>query len=97
MKITDENKLTHQFLIQYFTSTHAPSSPNPPKRGSSIGQWRPRLKCFSKERHFLFKTIRVRSLGKPWKITNLVFIFECNRTGQWFWHLKIINFNSIGT
>ena len=44
MKITDENNLTHQLLIQYFISTHTPSSPNLPKRGSKIGQWTPRLK-----------------------------------------------------
>ena len=37
-----------------FTLTNSLASPNPPKRGSKIGQWRPRLKCFSKERHFLF-------------------------------------------
>ena len=27
-----------------FTSTNSPTSPNPPKRGSKIGQWRPHIK-----------------------------------------------------
>ena len=44
MKITDENNLTHQLLIQYFISTHAPSSPKLPKKGSKIVQWTQRLK-----------------------------------------------------
>ena len=52
MKITDENNLTHQLLIQYFISTHAQSSPFLPKRGSSIGQWSPRFKMLLEREAF---------------------------------------------
>ena len=46
-----------------FTSTNSPTSPNLPKKGSKIGQWRPRLKCFSKERHFFYNFVREAMSG----------------------------------
>ena len=35
-----------------FTSTNSPTPPNLPKRGSKIGQWRPRLKKGSRNVSF---------------------------------------------